>query len=72
MPLEHGKGRAAFSRNVREMVNAGHPVKQAVAAAYREKRASDSAVHDYLDCVTRGDGDGMHRHAERMTHRSKA
>ncbi len=72
MPLEHGKSRTIFSHNVREMVNAGYPVKQAVAAAYREKCASDSAVHDYLDCVTRGDGDGMHRHAERMIHRGNA
>lgn len=38
MPLEKGKSRAAFSHNVREMMNSKHPQKQAVAAAYREQR----------------------------------
>lgn len=38
MPLEPGKSREAFSHNVAEMVKAGHPQKQAVAAAYREQR----------------------------------
>lgn len=44
MPLEKGKSKAAFSHNVHEMVKAGHPVKQAVAASYREageKRGGD-------------------------------
>lgn len=45
MPLEKGTSRKAFSHNVREMVAAGHPQKQAVAAAYREKRES----HDKLE-----------------------
>jgi len=45
VPLEHGKSRAAFEHNVREMIKAGHPQKQAVAAAYREQR------EDRLDSV---------------------
>lgn len=36
MPLKQGKSAAGRSANVGEMVKAGHPVKQAVAAAYRE------------------------------------
>jgi len=38
MPLERGASEATFRNNVREMVRAGHPVKQALAASYRAKR----------------------------------
>lgn len=38
MPLQHGSSEAVFKTNVREMYNAGHPLKQALAAAYRQKR----------------------------------
>jgi len=40
MPLKHGGTSETFSTNVREMIRAGHPRDQAVAAAYREKRES--------------------------------
>jgi hypothetical protein len=40
MPLAKGKSKAVFKRNVREMVKSGRPVKQAVAAAYRQMRSS--------------------------------
>lgn len=40
MPLKKGKSKAAFKSNIREMVKSGHPVKQAVAAAYSMKRKS--------------------------------
>lgn len=40
MPLTLGTSKSTFSNNVREMVRSGHPVKQAVAAAYAEKRKS--------------------------------
>lgn len=40
MPLKKGKSRKTFSSNVRAEVNAGKPVKQAVAIAYSEKRKS--------------------------------
>lgn len=36
MPLKSGKSKAAISHNIREMVKAGHPQKQAVAAAMRK------------------------------------
>lgn len=38
MPLAHGKSEAVFKKNVSEMIRAGHPRDQALAAAYREKR----------------------------------
>lgn len=38
MPLQHGHSRAVFSQNVSEMMHAGHPQKQALAAAYRIAR----------------------------------
>lgn len=47
MPLEKGKSKKAFQHNVRAEVNAGKPVKQAVAIAYKEKgekKAKDCGV----------------------------
>jgi uncharacterized protein len=38
MPLKKGKSKKTFKSNVREMIKAGHPPKQAVAAAYSQKR----------------------------------
>lgn len=38
MPLKKSKGKAAFKDNVRAEVNAGKPVKQAVAIAFSVKR----------------------------------
>ena len=40
MPLHKGKSEKAFKANVRAEVNAGKPVKQAVAIAYSIKRRS--------------------------------
>src|SRR5580658_4852114 len=40
MPLEHGRSKSTFSRNVAEMIRAGHPRDQAVAASYRQQRQS--------------------------------
>jgi hypothetical protein len=38
MPLKKSSSKKAFSSNVRAEVNAGKPVKQAVAIAYSTKR----------------------------------
>lgn len=35
MPLKKGSSKATISKNIAEMVKAGHPKKQAIAAAYR-------------------------------------
>jgi hypothetical protein len=40
MPLEKGKSRATVGKNISEMVKAGHPQDQAVAASLREARQS--------------------------------
>ena len=38
MPLKKSATNKARSQNIREMVKAGHPMKQAVAAAYSVQR----------------------------------
>lgn len=48
MPLIKSASKEAFSENVSEMMHAGHPQDQALAAAYRvkrEKRAKGGKVH---------------------------
>lgn len=52
MPLMKGSSKEVISENIREMVKAGHPQKQAVAASYRMARkakrpkAGKTAPHD--------------------------
>jgi hypothetical protein len=48
MPLRKGSSRAVISENIREMVAAGHPQRQAVAAALRtaDKGAKMNHPHE--------------------------
>lgn len=43
MPLRKGTSQAIVSQNIREMIAAGHPRKQAIAAAMREAARSHRA-----------------------------
>jgi hypothetical protein len=36
MPLKKGKSQKVISQNIREMMHAGHPQKQAIAAAMHQ------------------------------------
>lgn len=44
MPLSKGKSKKVISENIREMVEAGHPQKQAVAASLNEARKSGAKI----------------------------
>jgi len=44
MPLAKGKSKATVSKNIREMIKAGHPQKQAVAAALNTARESGAKI----------------------------
>lgn len=43
MPLKHGKSQATISANIREMMHAGHPQDQAIAAALSTAREMKAA-----------------------------
>jgi hypothetical protein len=44
MPLEKGKSKRIISSNIREMVESGHPQRQAVAAAFSQARKSGAKI----------------------------
>jgi len=44
MPLKRGKSKKVISENIREMIHAGHPQKQAIAASLNEARKSGAKI----------------------------
>lgn len=53
MPLEKGSSQAVISANIRELVESGHPQKQAAAIAYREAGKDEAVAAGIL--YVRGD-----------------
>jgi len=55
MPLKSGSSQAVISANIREMIEAGHPREQAIAAALRKAgksnkdSVSDADLKKWLD-----------------------
>jgi len=45
MPLIKSSSESARSENIREMINSGHPVNQAVAASYANQREAQRHSH---------------------------
>jgi uncharacterized protein len=43
MPLKKGCSKETRQSNIREMIDAGHEPRQAVAASYRQQRACKSS-----------------------------
>ena len=56
MPLLHGKSRATVSHNISEMIHAGHPKDQAIAAALNTARKSMSGGEQNMKLNGPGDG----------------
>jgi hypothetical protein len=44
MPLHKGKSKKVIGENISEMVHAGHPQKQAIAASLNEARESGAKI----------------------------
>ena len=44
MPLSKGTGKKIINSNISEMVHAGHPQKQAIAASLNEARESGAKI----------------------------
>ena len=44
MPLKKGKSKKVISENIQEMIAAGHPQKQAVAASLNQARKAGAKI----------------------------
>jgi len=61
MPLKEGSSKETISSNIREMMRAGHPQDQAVAAALRKARESGGCARGGRCSARRGKGKGARR-----------
>ena len=69
MPLQKGSSRSTVSRNISEMVGAGHPQAQAVAASLRQARKSKRTSRKgggNMDNSTRFRGRKGRKHSKHM------
>lgn len=53
MPLIKSSSNKARNENVKEMIDAGHPVNQAVAASYSNQREAERHDHESRNNVRR-------------------
>lgn len=58
MPLHRGKSKETISKNISEMVRAGHPQKQAIAAALNVARKATGGSAETV--VSRSEGSKLH------------
>ena len=54
MPLKKGTSKATIGKNISEMIKAGYPKKQAIAAAYSQARKSPGKKSAWLYMKTKG------------------
>ena len=52
MPLKSGSSKKTISSNIREMMHAGHPQKQAIAAAFANAGKSSKKDHGFYGHTT--------------------
>jgi hypothetical protein len=60
MPLIHGKSDESRSKNIAELINAGHPPDQAAAIAYKEQRQAKSKDAELVGKMLREPRAGTH------------
>jgi hypothetical protein len=46
VPLIHSSSDKARQENIKEMIDAGHPINQAVAASYHNQRDAERHTHN--------------------------
>jgi len=53
LPLEKGSSQAVISRNIKELIESGHPQKQAVAIALKKAGKSNRDCWSGVDAICR-------------------